>query len=136
MFSLFTHRYASFRPGSGVPVRITLGAPRHKLPYTLTHQIAEAAPTREYFGRPQGEFAAAYRAQLDRLGVGFFARRFEEISGQGQDPRLVLLCFEDLGQQGQWCHRRMFAQWWEERTGVGVRELGAVCPSYEQGELL
>ncbi|MFI1563901.1 hypothetical protein ACH4ZX_12715 [Streptomyces sp. NPDC020490] len=136
MFELFTHRYQGFESSMGVPVRITLGAPRWTLPYSLEYQVREAAPSREYFGAARAVYEPAYLGQLDRHGVGFFASRFQEIAVAAGDPRLVLLCFEDLSKSGQWCHRRMFAEWWQERTGAKVRELGPLGPEYEQGTLL
>jgi hypothetical protein len=136
MFDLFTHRYQGFDPSMGVPVRITLGAPRWTLPYALEHQVREAAPSRGYFGTARPEFEAAYRAQLESHGMEFFASRFQEIAVAANDLRLVLLCFEDLTKPAQWCHRRMFAAWWQERTGAKVRELGPLAPEYEQGTLM
>jgi hypothetical protein len=44
------------------------------------------------------------------------------ISDEEGGEALALLCFEDV-HAGQVCHRRMFAQWWEERTGQRVEEL-------------
>ncbi len=136
VFELFTHRYQDFEPSMGVPVRITLGAPRWTLPYSLEHQVREAAPSREYFGSARPVYEAAYRAQLDRHGVKFYASRFQGIAKAAGDLRLVLLCFEDLSKPDQWCHRRMFAAWWKERTGEKVRELGPLGPAFEQGTLL
>lgn len=69
MLTLFTNRYQEFKPPQGVPVRITRGAPRFKLPYRLTHSVHELAPRREYFSKPLSEFTTAYRADLDRLGA-------------------------------------------------------------------
>lgn len=136
MFELFTHRYQGFEPSMGVPVRITLGAPRWALPYALEHQVREAAPSREYFGAARPVYEAAYVTQLNGHGVEFFASRFQQIAVSARDPRLVLLCFEDLSKPDQWCHRRMFAEWWQERAGAKVRELGPLGPEYEQGTLL
>jgi hypothetical protein len=135
--TLFTNRYQAFRPPQGVPVRITLGAPRFKLPYPLTRAVRELAPRREYFSKSRGEFTAAYRADLDRLGVVRIAERLEEIAQAERDHRLVLLCFEDLSDPAQWCHRRTFASWWKEATGDEVRELSPMAANqYEQGTLM
>jgi rubrerythrin len=35
---------------------------------------------------------------------------------------MVLLCYENVV-KGERCHRRMFAAWWEKRTGEEVPEL-------------
>jgi rubrerythrin len=48
--------------------------------------------------------------------------RFEDVSARHGGERLVLLCFEDV-LAGESCHRRTFAQWWEEQTGQEVPEL-------------
>ncbi|AJC58550.1 hypothetical protein [Streptomyces sp. 769] len=136
MLTLFTNRYQAFQPSQGVPVRITLGAPRFKLPYSLTHAVRELAPRRDYFSKPLAEFTAAYRADLDAFGAAWIAERLTAISkGQG-DHRLVLLCFEDLSDPAQWCHRSIFAAWWKDVTGDEVRELGPRADRYEQTTLL
>ncbi|MEU0839451.1 hypothetical protein ABZ370_08265 [Streptomyces sp. NPDC005962] len=136
MLTLFTYRYQEFRPPQGVPVRITLGAPRFRLPYQLTHSVRELAPRREYFSKGLPEFTAAYRADLDRLGAARIAARLREIAEAEGEHRLVLLCFEDLRDPAQWCHRRVFATWWKDATGDEVRELGPMANRFEQGTLM
>jgi hypothetical protein len=136
VLTLFTNRYQAYQPPQGVPVRITLGAPRFKLSYTLTHAVRELAPSREYFARPLPEFTAAYRADLDQLGPVRVAERLREIANAEKDHRLVLLCFEDLSDPQQWCHRRIFASWWKDATGDEVRELSPLADQYEQGTLM
>ncbi|MGW3121393.1 hypothetical protein ACWDBW_30290 [Streptomyces sp. NPDC001107] len=136
MLTLFTNRYQAFQAPQGVPVRITLGAPRFKLPYLLQYSVRELAPRREYFTKPLPEFTAAYRADLDQLGPARIAERLRVIVNAEQDHRLVLLCFEDLADPAQWCHRRVFAAWWKDVTGDEVRELGPLAGQYEQGTLL
>ncbi|MEV4557169.1 DUF488 family protein [Kitasatospora sp. NPDC049285] len=136
--TLFTSRFQGYRPGQGVPVRITRGAPRFRLPYQITHTVAELAPAAAYFHRPRPEFTASYRADLAALGAARIAERLGRIAQQEGEQRLVLLCFEDLAKSDVWCHRRIFADWWQDVTGDQVRELGPMAgPSpYEQGTLL
>ncbi|MEU4891001.1 hypothetical protein AB0B12_04605 [Streptomyces sp. NPDC044780] len=136
MLTLFTNRYQNFCPPQGVPVRITLGAPRFRTPYPLTHAVRELAPRREYFAKPLPEFTAAYRSDLDRLGATWVAARLQEIVEAEKEHRLVLLCFEDLTDPTQWCHRRIFATWWKDVTGDEVRELSPMADRYEQGTLM
>ena len=136
MLTLFTNRYQAYQPPQGVPVRITLGAPRFKLPYVIKYAMRELAPRREYFSKCRSEFTAAYRADLDRMGAVRVAERLQEIAGVEQDHRLVLLCFEELSDPAQWCHRRIFAAWWKEVTGDEVRELSPMADQYEQGTLM
>ncbi|MET8681850.1 hypothetical protein ABZW18_30780 [Streptomyces sp. NPDC004647] len=136
MLTLFTNRYQEYVPAQGVPVRITLGAPRFRLPYQLKHAVRELAPRREYFSKPLPEFTAAYRADLDQLGAARIAELLHEIAGQEGEHRLVLLCFEDLSDPKQWCHRTVFASWWKDVTGDAVRELSPRADQYEQGTLM
>jgi hypothetical protein len=44
----------------------------------------------------------------------------------GDEP--VLLCYEDLDVEGQWCHRRMVARWFEQNLGFEVPEMVIVKP--------
>lgn len=117
-------------------MRITLGAPRFRVPYALTHVVRELAPRRDYFSKSLPEFTAAYRADLDALGGARIAERLREIVEAEGDHRLVLLCFEDLSDPTQWCHRRIFASWWKDTTGDAVRELSPMADQYEQGTLM
>ena len=135
MLTLLTNRFQAYQPGQGTPVRITRGAPRWRLPYTLEHQVAQLAPAATYFNEPRPVFEAGYRADLDRLGAPRIAELLHAITAQTGDHRLVLLCFEDLS-KGDWCHRRTFAQWWQDTTGDAVRELGPQPPTHEQTTLL
>ncbi|MGV9272294.1 hypothetical protein [Streptomyces griseosporeus] len=137
MLTLFTNRFQAFQPPQGVPVRITLGAPRFKLPYSLTHSVRELAPRRDYLSSPEPEFTAAYRADLDQVGPERIAARLRQITQAEGDHRLVLLCFEDLAKPGLWCHRRVFAAWWKDATGDDVRELSPTEDDhYQQGTLM
>ncbi|MFE0255141.1 hypothetical protein [Streptomyces sp. NPDC059010] len=137
MLTLFTNRFQAFQPLQGVPVRITLGGVRFKLPYSLTHAVRELAPRRDYLSAPKPEFTQAYRADLDQLGPERIAALLHQIAVTEGDHRLVLLCFEDLAKPGVWCHRSVFASWWKERTGDEVRELSpGEGGHYRQGTLM
>ncbi|WP_053641418.1 MULTISPECIES: hypothetical protein [unclassified Streptomyces] len=135
MLTLFTNRFPDFQTAQGVPVRITRGHPRYKLSYLLQHQVPVLAPAAAYFTEPEPVFTAAYRADLDKLGAPRIAELLNAVATAAGDHRLVLLCFEDLSKPGLWCHRRVFADWWQERTGDVVRELGP-RPTHEQIPLM
>ena len=103
------------------PVRVTVGAPRFRLGFDLAGACTMLAPYGA-FGRDldDEEFAAVYRQRLDRFGVDAIRSELKTLAGDA--PGVVLLCFEDV-HAGQSCHRRVFAQWWQERTGEEVPEL-------------
>lgn len=104
------------------PVRITLGHPRFRLGYELAGNCRLLAPTREIFGLEQEGFTRRYLKLLERRGVDQIRVALDEIAGSTPAPGLVLLCFENV-LAGEFCHRRLFADWWVRNTGEPVPEL-------------
>lgn len=91
--------------------------------------MLELAPRRAIFHLPRPEFEPAYRGQLDELDLGALETRFRAIADAVGARGCVVLCFEDVRLPGAWCHRRLFAEHWQERTGQVVLELGEpTCP--------
>jgi len=124
--TLATSRYAAREKvvASGLaPVRTTTGAPRFRLGYELAGNVGMLAPygLRSIEGR--AEFEAAYRARLDGFGVEEIRAALEEVARAAGTEGVVLLCFEDLDDPTQSCHRTIFAAWWREQTGEKVVEL-------------
>jgi len=125
---LVTSRYQNRKEITGaglVTVRTTLGAPRWSLGYQLQATIRELAPTRDIFRMPPEQFEIEYPARvLEHHGVEKLRGIFSDVSARHQGRGLVLLCFEDVTTEDLCCHRRLFARWWEEKTGEIVPELG------------
>lgn len=126
---LATCAFPQFSPDMGIPVRITVGNPRFKLGYELRHKIKEAAPdayTLKWDDKPR--FRLHLIRKFNKTGVDEFRRMFADIAAAEDttldETTVVLLCFEDLGKPGLWCHRTMFAEWWTGETGELVPELG------------
>lgn len=124
MFTLHTTSYRQFNPSMGTAIQTSIGNPRGRLPYALDFKITELMPSWAMLKLPYEEYADRYIAQLDEVGVDHLRHRFQAIATAAADPRLVLLCFEDLAKPGAWCHRTIFARWFEERAGVAVVEVG------------
>ena len=108
-----------------VPVRSSLGAPRWRLKYELSERLRSITPTRTMLAiKDVYEFATAYRVHLDEVGVEAVQTEIANISATHDEKPLLLLCFEDVRELGEMsCHRRVFARWWEEKTGQVVPEL-------------
>jgi hypothetical protein len=129
-FELFTARFQRFDPSMGTPVQAANGKPRWALKYDLRYAVKETFPAWALVQRSraddidQAEFSQLYQQGLDRVGVEKLTSRFRAIAVAEGDPRLVLLCYEDLTKPGWWCHRTMFAEWWTRQTGDPVIELG------------
>lgn len=119
-----TQCYRDFRPEFGTPVRITRGHPRFKLNYDLREKVAQLYPSRDIFkaGLSPREFERRYRKELEEQGLARINSKLQEISGRAKGERIVLLCYEKV-LDGEYCHRRVFARWWEEQTGIEVPEI-------------
>jgi hypothetical protein len=121
---LHTARYRAverIHESGWLPVGISVGVP--SVPYELGGVIGPLAPHGLRHLEERETFEQAYRQRLDSFGVDAIAQLFTAFVTAFGASGLVLLCFEDLGKPGSWCHRRTFAAFWEERTGVQVPEL-------------
>jgi len=130
---LWTARYSNkaLAAHPAAKIRITLTGPRFRLPYKLAGSIMDLAPTRSMFGKTEAEFSDLYAELLEqRGGVDYFAQRFATCADNAGVDQLALLCFEDIRKPGLFCHRRVFATWWQKRTDQAVDELseGDITP--------
>lgn len=70
-------------------------------------------------------YREAYFKKLEEIGadkiIGIVQRMDERAQEEGKT--LVLLCYEDLRKPDQWCHRTLFAEWWQKMTGEVINEL-------------
>lgn len=126
---LFTARYTAKRliaQADAVPVATTVGQSS-----STFHRPAFHSPSLAPYGvfgiTHYSTFRERYRERLGRLGLDHIATELETIATLTGCPRLALLCFDDLTKPDNWCHRRMFAEWWEEQTGMEVPELGRMA---------
>jgi hypothetical protein len=126
---LATSRYyhkALIEDSGLAPVGTTVGFPKFPLGYHLEGICPLIAP-KGVFGKdlPEDEFRLAYTNRLNANGSEHIEKLLRAIADAGHHPGCVLLCFCDLTQPDVFCHRRMFAEWWEEQTGRAVPELRA-----------
>jgi hypothetical protein len=119
---LYTSRWANRELAhlDVVPVGISRGVPRWRTPYRYK-LLRLLAPSREAFGisEPQ-EFERAYRAGLEKIGLEGIVSELWRISEEHGGRPLVMLCWE---RPGEFCHRRVLADWIEKNVGVEVPEL-------------
>jgi hypothetical protein len=105
-----------------VPVGISKGPPRWPLPYRYK-LLRLLAPSRETFALQDLEkFQHSYLAGLEEIGAEKIAQALRKISDEHGGRPLALLCYENI-HAGETCHRRMFADWWKEKTSQDVPEL-------------
>lgn len=65
---------------------------------------------------PEAEFRKAFRSYLDELKVNIVLHQLELLA-RGNDVALV--CYE---KPGEFCHRRIVAEWLKETAGITVEE--------------
>ena len=102
-----------------LPVGISRGTPKFKTGYRY-RLLRELAPSREAFGLDDPEeFAAAYRAGLEEIGLDAIMMKLERITEESGNLPLVLLCYEADPAD---CHRGLLLAWLREQ-GVEIAEL-------------
>jgi uncharacterized protein YeaO (DUF488 family) len=128
---LMTSRYQAgdlIAASGAAPVGISLWGVRFKIPYTVAARIKELAPDSGTLKSLKSEeidwdqFEVAYIAKLDGFGAEFIESRLASVALEVGNRKLALLCFENI-HEGDPCHRRTFARWFEEKTGQAVPEL-------------
>lgn len=106
-------------------ISISCTMPRWKLPYPVRH--CKCLKPFGIWNNPnvtwEGQYRPLYFAQLDRIGVDAIRKAIEE--AQGDKENAVLLCWEKDKFD---CHRWLFAEWWMEKTGEAVKEIGEDSP--------
>jgi hypothetical protein len=117
-----TGRYQTWKPEHGVPVRITVGAPRFWGNRPQLADLRVAAP----YGLldpaiPTDECRRRYLERLDAK-ASQVETGLARIAGQHPGEQLVLCCFEDVSRDA--CHRTWLAEWLHEKYGIEVPELG------------
>jgi hypothetical protein len=123
---MFTSRYAGFRKEFGVPVRITVGAPKYWKPSVQgqLEEVRELAPRERFFWQnpepPVADQIPVYERRL-ATHVETIIAQLAAISRRHPGRPLVLLCYENVG-RGEVCHRTWFADW-IKRYGIRMSEL-------------
>jgi hypothetical protein len=131
--SYYSNRHVLCSPDL-IKVGITAYHPRFRLAYELAGNITLLAPARNMLKmQDQKAFASMYFQRLDAATVSVIRARIQGFAVVGKE--VVLLCYENLSDGTKWCHRRLFAQWWEARTGEPVGELGNCVPDEADGQL-
>lgn len=98
-------------------VSIARGSP----PWFKGRKEMRLAPTRDMLDMQRDDYLPLFDAILANLDAQQIAKDLGE--------NAVLFCWE---KPGQFCHRRIFAEWIEKATGLVIPELGferADCPS-------
>lgn len=126
---IFTSRYSNpeLKTGDYTVVGITRGAPKFPLQYQLAGNIIEFAPPGYLFNEyDRGRFTPPFFRHLDKVGVPRAMQLMQRYIDLGKP--VVFCCYKDVRKPGEWCHRLVFAEWWESRTGELIEELKDPSP--------
>lgn len=102
------------------PVGISRGTPRFLTGYRYKLARELAPDDRAWNAEDEDGFEVAYRAGLEEIGLEVILDGLARIREEAGGLPLVLLCYE---RPGEWCHRRLLADWLHEQAGVTVPEL-------------
>mgnify|MGYP007069340700 FL=1 len=125
--AIMTSRYGNkeLRNDGYYPVGISLGKPKYQTGYEIREQCYALAPKGHMLKMAYEPYREAYFEKLEEIGadkiIGIVQRMDERAQEEGKT--LVLLCFEDIRKPDQWCHRTLFAEWWQKMTGEVINEL-------------
>lgn len=123
---IYTSRYSNkdIAKSDLIPIGISLYPPKYRIAFKVQAYIKELAPTRDMLGLPFSQYELKYLAILESLGVEKIRGLIQAyVPANASLSKVVLLCFEDLSKQDKWCHRRIFANWWEKKTSEIIPEL-------------
>ena len=120
---VYTSRYSNkgLSNEKYVLLGISLGRPKFHTNYKLDGEIQELKPYKSFRVNDYEKAKAIYFKQLDKYGAMKIRQAIASHQQEGKD--IVLLCFEDITKPGSWCHRKQFAEWWEEKSGQLLEEL-------------
>lgn len=97
-----------------VPISIARYTPQ----YFKGRLLIEVAPTGPMLKMEEEEYRKAYAEILRHVDVNKLLSSIQEISG---GRSVALLCYEKIG---EFCHRRLLAEWIERSLNIEVPEYG------------
>lgn len=100
-----------------IPVSISLYQPR----WFKGHKIVSLAPTKAMLDYNKEKYIEEYSKILALLDVNKLREDIKMISRISQYADVALLCYE---KPGEFCHRRLFADWLKEKYGYEIKEFG------------
>ena len=109
--SFFTHQ------GVG-RISISVSAPKGQSGFKSYPALA---PDRAWLKMGRAQYEPLYMAKLAKLDP---QKVWGDLTALADGEEPILLCWETLIKQGEWCHRRMAAAWLEQHLGHEVLEYG------------
>jgi len=119
--SRYTYKMSKAEADKYVGLAISIGKPKWKMNYEMVEfgLLAPWGIMNKY--EEENEYREHYIKRLERIGIGRIKNNIERIQKRYPDKEILFLCWEDLNKS--FCHRRMFAEWYESKTGIKIPEL-------------
>ena len=123
--AFFTSRYTNAEVANGLYYRvgISVGVPKFRLNYKIDEQCYMFAPTGAMLRMTDDQYVDAYRRKLETSGIGKIRWMLNKLQENAAGKDVVLLCYEDIRDPDQWCHRTLLAEWVRENIGISMEEL-------------
>lgn len=103
------------------PIGIAVSPPRFFSGPTIYY----VAPTRDMLSKSLSEEAYTVRYKREILGKLNLPEFFNTIKNLSFGKDIALCCYE---KSGDFCHRRLLAEYIKEKTGIEIEEFGYVPP--------
>lgn len=125
MSKIYTSRYANpeLAGDKYYTVGISLGKPKFRIPYRESDHCYAFAPDRSFFYLPDDQFDERYLKKLESMGAQRVKSILDILVSKAGDKDVVLLCFEDVRNPEEECHRTAFAAWCNANIGTDIQEL-------------
>lgn len=125
---IYTSRFSNpeLKRGEYTAVRISLGEPRWRVGYDIAGAIKDLMPAGLRQIEDINDFRPMYYERLEGIGVDRISEQLAKLELAAKP--VVLLCFCYIRKPDWWCHRRIFADWWQEKTGEVIEELIDTSP--------
>ena len=123
--TVYTSRYGNpeLQTGEYYVIGITLGKPKFSLGYEENGHCYMLAPDKSMWGKSHEEFSRLYKKKLDGIGRDRIRNVLNGIMRSGNGKDVVLVCYEDVRKEGEFCHRIDFAEWVAENLSFDIIEL-------------
>lgn len=132
---IYTSYFGNFRALAKENV-LMIGIARFPPRYFNGESIMELAPHASMLRMGESEYVKMFEGRiLAKLNQDDIVRKIGEIAKRHGCDKVALCCFE---KPGEFCHRRLFAEWLKEKTGYEIKEFGYTekkGPDVVQGSL-
>jgi hypothetical protein len=119
--ALYTSYYAKKLPPNFIRVSISLGFPHWEKPMP---RLLNLAPTPQILSvKDEQQYKVLYMRLLESIGIVTILDAIASVTPHDSlNTNVAFLCYESLLKPGQFCHRRMLAEYVERHSSLKIPE--------------